>query len=103
MTEYVLVNVTDSENFNSTVFWARTICFVQIYLQTEITFLHSDSVDKLNMTSLIVLFALLALSEADISIGQCPVTGANNPDFDPEQVTCLFGFCFYCDIFKTLF
>ena len=55
------------------------------------------------MTSLIVLFALLALSEADISIGQCPVTGANNPDFDPEQVMHLFEFpyerCLHCENF----
>ena len=46
------------------------------------------------MKPLIVLSALLSLSAASITVGQCPVTGANNPDFDPELVTHL-DYSFY--------
>ena len=48
------------------------------------------------MKSLIVFLALLSLSEAQrpggpsITIGQCPVTGANNQDFDLELVITNF-------------
>merc|ERR1712012_170053 len=43
--------------------------------------------NKLNMKSLLLvtlLSALVSLSTASITLGKCPVTGANNPDFDPE-------------------
>merc|ERR1712241_442138 len=44
---------------------------------------------RFNMKSLIVYLALLSLTAAQrprppITVGQCPVTGANNPDFDLE-------------------
>merc|ERR1719461_2124698 len=31
-----------------------------------------------------LLSALVSLSTASITLGKCPVTGANNPDFNPE-------------------
>merc|ERR1712012_1067166 len=43
--------------------------------------------NKLNMKSLLLvtlLSALVSLSTASITLGKCPVTGANNPDFNPE-------------------
>ena len=46
------------------------------------------------MKSLIVFFALLSLSVASITVGQCPVTGANNPDFVPELVMYM-NYLFY--------
>ena len=51
---------------------------------------HASVKHRLNTKSLIVLFALLSLTAAQrprppITIGQCPVTGANNPDFDLEH------------------
>ena len=41
---------------------------------------------RFNMKSLIVLFALFTLCAASITVGKCPVTGSNNPSFDPELV-----------------
>ena len=54
-----------------------------------LTHLSRTPRNKLNMKSLLLvtlLSALVSLSTASITLGKCPVTGANNPDFDPEQV-----------------
>ena len=53
--------------------------------------LPQSSKHRFKMKSHIVLFALLSLTAAQrpdppTTIGQCPVTGANNPDFDLELV-----------------
>ena len=51
----------------------------------------SRSQNKLNMKSLlfVILSALISLSAASITVGKCPVYGANNPDFDPTLVIAI--------------
>ena len=58
-------------------------------LRAHLTHLSRTPRNKLNMKSLLLvtfLSALVSLSTASITLGKCPVTGANNPDFDPELV-----------------
>ena len=40
----------------------------------------------------VILSALISLGAASITVGKCPVYGANNPDFDPTLVNLKVNF-----------
>ena len=60
---------------------------VQKCPRTQIS--HLSRSPKFIMKSLLILSALISLSAASITVGKCPVYGANNPDFDPALVKIL--------------
>ena len=56
------------------------------------------------MKSLVVLCGIFSLGAASITLGRCPVTGANNPDFDPELVMYLkTSFCLFYSMYVLSF